>query len=56
MNEADKEIERIMALSDEEVMLEALEELGSREAVQIRVDEMRALIEKALNSFGYWKQ
>lgn len=51
----DGEIERILALSDEQVMLEALEELGSREAVKVRTDQMRALIEKALNSCGYWK-
>jgi len=56
MSEEDKEIERILALSDEEVMLEALEELGSRDAVQARLDAVRAIIEKALNSCGYWKQ
>lgn len=55
-NEADVEVDRILGLSDEDVMFEALEELGSRDAVQVRVDEVRAIIEKALNSCGYWKQ
>lgn len=42
-------VEDILETSDEEIIQEAIEELGSKEAVDTEVARMRAIIQKAID-------
>ena len=42
-------IEDILETSDEEIIQEAIEELGSKEAVDAEVERMRGIIKKAID-------
>lgn len=39
----------ILEMSDEEIIQEAIEELGSKEAVDAEVERMRTIVQKAIN-------
>ena len=49
-NLADALVDDILALSDDEIMAEALEDLGSQEAVNAEVEKIRQIAERAIKA------
>jgi len=50
MNLANAIVEDIMSLNDEEVMAEAMEDLGSPDAVEAETKRLKAMIERLVPS------